>query len=199
MRGLEDGTDESPDESDPCFQRVEVRVVGNNRLAAEAARQEAERRGYGTLLLSTFVTGEAREVGRVLAALGREARQSGEPIVPPACLVAGGETTVTVRGSGKGGRNQELVLGAALELDGVEGIVVASVGTDGIDGPTDAAGAVADGTTIQRARADGLDPNDALARSDSYAFFKSLDDLIVTGPTGTNVMDIQVVLISATR
>ncbi|NIP56981.1 MAG: glycerate kinase, partial [Gemmatimonadetes bacterium] len=113
----------------------------------------------------------------------------------PVCLVAAGETTVTVRGPGRGGRNQELALGAALELDGVDGAVLASLGTDGIDGPTDAAGAVVDGTTLPRARARGLDPREALERNDAYPFFHSLGDLLVTGPTGTNVMDVVVTLV----
>jgi hypothetical protein len=142
-----------------------------------------------------FPAGEAREVGRVLAAIAREMRHSGEPVEPPGCLIAGGETTVTVRGAGKGGRNQELALSAALSFAGETGVLLASTGTDGIDGPTDAAGAFADGRTIQRARERGLDAGVALARNDSYPFFQALGDLIVTGPTGTNVMDLQLVFV----
>jgi hydroxypyruvate reductase len=196
-RGLEGAEEETPQEGDACFERVRATVIGNNRLAAEAARGEAERRGYRARLLTTLLTGEAREVGCVLAALGREIRCSGEPFAPPACWVAAGETTVTVVGDGKGGRNQELVLGAALELDGQDGIVVASLGTDGIDGPTDAAGALCDGATPARGRAAGLDARASLARNDAYGYFQALDDLIVTGPTGTNVMDVQVVLVGS--
>jgi len=194
-RGLRGDADESPKEGDDAFRSVEVHLVGNNRIAAEAARREAERRGYQTRLLSTSLTGEAREVGRVLAALGREMRRSGEPLGVPGCLIAAGETTVTVLGKGKGGRNQELALSAAIELIGEQGIFVGSIGTDGIDGPTDAAGAVTDGATVARAREAGFDPVDVLARNDAYTLLHALDELIVTGPTGTNVMDVQVVLV----
>jgi hydroxypyruvate reductase len=193
--GLEGAVAESPAAGDPCFERVEARIVGSNRLAAEAALAEAGRRGYGTLLLTTLLTGEAREVGRVLASVGLEVRRSGRPIAAPACLAAAGETTVTVAGAGRGGRNQEVALGAALALDGSDGVVVASLGTDGVDGPTDAAGAFASGATVRRARERGLDPVRALAGNDAYPFFRGLGDLIVTGPTGTNVMDVAVVMV----
>ncbi len=189
--GLRGEAEENPKAGDRCFERVEVCVVGNNRLAAEAALAEAGRLGYATRLLTTELTGEAREVGRELAAsaLAERATES----AAPTCLVAAGETTVTVTGSGSGGRNQELALGAALALAGSEGILLASAGTDGIDGPTDAAGAFADGATLRRARARGLDPEAALRNNDAYPFFEALGDLIVTGPTGTNVMDLQLV------
>ncbi len=186
---------ESPGPDAPCFANVDVRIVGSNRMAAHAALQEAERRGYGTRLLTTTLSGEASEVGRMLAARGLEIKGGRGPIAPPACLIASGETTVTVRGAGKGGRNQELVLGAALALHGREALLIASMGTDGIDGASHAAGAFADQTTIARAEALGLDAAAALTANDSTPFFEALDDLIVTGPTGTNVMDVQVVLI----
>lgn len=186
---------DTPKPGDPAFARVTVRVIGNGRLAAEAALAEAKRLGYEAYLLSDALTGEAREVGRSLAEIGRRVRDSGQPLPPPAALAAAGETVVTVRGPGQGGRNQELVLSAALELEGAEGILVTSLGTDGIDGPTDAAGAVATWTTVARARAGGLDPRVALERNDSYSFFRALGDLIITGPTGTNVMDVQLVLV----
>ncbi len=198
-RHLESGRDgrapESPKPGDPCFERVSPHIVGSNRMAAEAALAEADRRGYATQLLTTWLTGEAREAGRVLAAVGREIRHAGRPVAAPACVAAAGETTVTVRGHGRGGRNQELALGAATALEGTPGILVASMGTDGIDGPTDAAGASADGTTLARARHHGLDPTRALAENDAYPFFRALDDLIVTGPTGTNVMDVALVMV----
>jgi hydroxypyruvate reductase len=205
-RGLRGEAEESPGPGDPAFSHVETHVVGSNRLAAEAARREAERRGYRTLLLSTVVTGEAREVGRVLAGLGTEALRSGSPLAPPACLVAAGETTVTVTGAGRGGRNQEVALGAALALDDLwseaaaaeaDRVLVFAAGTDGIDGPTDAAGAIATVATCARARAAGLDPRRALADNDAYPFFSTLGDLVVTGPTGTNVMDLMLVLVDA--
>ena len=186
---------ESPGPEAPYFADVDVRIVGSNRVAAHAAMKEAECRGYETRLLTTTLSGEASEVGRMLAARGLEIRGAGGPITPPACLIAAGETTVNVRGAGKGGRNQELVLGAALALQGSGPLLMASMGTDGIDGASHAAGAFADQTTIARAEALGLDATAALTANDSTPFFEALDDLIVTGPTGTNVMDVQVVLI----
>jgi hydroxypyruvate reductase len=131
----------------------------------------------------------------MLAALAKEEVSAGRPLPLPACLVLGGETTVTVRGQGRGGRNQEVALGAALALEGWENVLVATLATDGTDGPTDAAGAFADGTTVARARALGLDPADYLARNDAYPFFAALGDLIITGPTGTNVNDLAFVLV----
>jgi glycerate 2-kinase len=198
---LEDGArgviPESPGPDAPFFGNADVRIVGNNQMAARAALQEAERLGYRTSLLTTTLSGEAREVGRALAEQALEVRRGSGPIAPPACLVASGETTVTVHGPGRGGRNQELVLGAAAVLDGEEPLLVASMGTDGIDGASHAAGAFADPTTIARAEALGLDAEAALTLNDSTPFFEALDDLIVTGPTGTNVMDIQIMLIPA--
>lgn len=207
-RGHRGQEDESPGPGNPVFETVAAHVVGSNRLAAEGALAEAERRGYAPLLLSTMITGEAREVGRVLAALGTEVLRSGSLISPSACLVAAGETTVTVTGAGRGGRNQEVALGAAVALDellrgdpdAAGRILVASLGTDGIDGPTDAAGAIATGETVARARERRLDapldPRSALADNDAYPFFEALGDLIVTGPTGTNVMDVMLVLVA---
>ncbi|HID86842.1 MAG TPA: glycerate kinase, partial [Anaerolineae bacterium] len=151
--------------------------------------------GFNTLLLSTFVEGEAREVGRVFAAVAKEIVHSGQPVPRPACVVAGGETTVTIRGQGKGGRNQELALAAALEIAGLEEAMVIGLATNGTDGPTDAAGALADGTTIQRAQARELDAARSLADNDSYHFFEVLGDLIITGPTNTNVNDLTFVLV----
>ncbi|TVR55977.1 MAG: glycerate kinase [Gemmatimonadales bacterium] len=195
LRGKEGMEEESPKEGDPGLGRVDWRLVGNNGMAVDAAREAAEALGFHTRILSTRLTGEAREVGRVLAAAGQEMRRSGEPVPLPGCLLAAGETTVSVVGSGRGGRNQELALGAALALEGEEGILVASLGTDGVDGPTNAAGAVVDGSTLSRARKRGLDPRDALARNDSHPLFASLGDLLLTGPTGTNVMDLHLVLV----
>jgi hydroxypyruvate reductase len=186
---------ETPGPDAPFFADVEVRIVGNNRMAAHSALQEAERRGYTARLLSTTLSGEAKEVGRMLAARGLEIKDGRGSIAPPACLIASGETTVDVRGTGRGGRNQELVLGGALVIHGRGPMLMASMGTDGIDGASHAAGAFADQTTISRAEALGLDAEATLAANDSTPFFEVLGDLIVTGPTGTNVMDIQVVLI----
>ncbi|MGQ9681178.1 MAG: glycerate kinase type-2 family protein [Anaerolineae bacterium] len=184
---------ETPKVGDPVFARVQNVIVASNRLAAEAALARARALGLQALLLSTYIEGEAREVGRVVAGLAREEALHGAPLQRPACLILGGETTVTVRGRGKGGRNQELALAAALALEGLTGVVVASLATDGSDGPTDAAGALADDTTLERARAAGLDPQKALAENDSYHFFAALGDLLVTGPTMTNVNDLMFV------
>jgi glycerate 2-kinase len=186
---------ETPKEGDPIFAKVQNLMVGNNRMALLAAREQAETLGFKTLLLSSCLEGEAREVGQVLAAVGKEILLSGHPLGPPACVLAGGETTVTLRGPGKGGRNQELALAAAIALDGFSRISLLSAGTDGTDGPTDAAGALADGATCARARAAGLNPAQFLARQDAYNFFASLGDLLITGPTRTNVMDIMCLLI----
>ena len=184
---------ETPKAGDPAFARVQNVIVASNRLAAEAALARARALGLQALLLSTYIEGEAREVGRILAALAQEEAQHGHPLPRPACLIMGGETTVTVHGGGKGGRNQELVLAAAPAIDGLAGVVVASLATDGSDGPTDAAGALADSATLSRARAAGLDPLEALAENDSYHFFSALGDLLITVPTMTNVNDLMFV------
>jgi len=185
---------ETPKPGDPAFERVQHVVVGSNRLAALAAVERARELGFNALLLSTYVEGEAREVAQVAAALAKGVRAHGDPLPPPACLVWGGETTVTIRGKGKGGRNQELALAAALQLSGWPGVLMMALATDGTDGPTDAAGAVVTGETIARARALGLDPLAALEANDSYPFFDALGDLLRTGPTGTNVNDLLFIL-----
>ncbi len=199
--GLEGSIQDTPKPGDRVFERVQNVVVGSNRLAARAAAEKARELGFNPLVLSTFVEGEAREVARVIAGLAKGLRRgettesSGKPLAKPACLVLGGETTVTLRGNGKGGRNQELALSAALALDGWQGLLVASLATDGSDGPTDAAGAFADGYTVARAAQLGMDPNVYLNRNDSYHFFEKLDDLLITGPTNTNVNDLILIFV----
>jgi hydroxypyruvate reductase len=170
-------------------------LVGTNAIALRSARHEAERRGYATRILSAEITGEARELARGHAALGRSIETASEPIAPPACLLSGGEPTVTLTGNGKGGRNQEFALAAALALEGSRRVLLLSAGTDGSDGPTDAAGAFADGTTVARAAALGLDAQRHLDAHDAYPLFEALGDLVRTGPTLTNVMDLHVVLV----
>ena len=150
--------------------------------------------GYQTLILSSLVEGETREVAKVHGAILKESIRTGTPLAPPACLISGGETTVTIRGKGKGGRNQEFVLACGIEIAGWEGATVFSAGTDGTDGPTDAAGACADWRMVERARERGLDPDTALQENDAYPFFERLGDLIITGPTNTNVMDIRILI-----
>ena len=146
--------------------------------------------GFNALLLTTYLQAEAREAGRMLAAIARELASSGHPLPRPACIVAGGETTVTLRGSGRGGRNQELALAAVADLAGLPDLALVALATDGGDGPTDAAGAVVTGATLDRARALGLDPAEHLARNDAYPFFDALGDLLKPGPTETNVNDL---------
>ena len=194
-RGCSGQVPETPKAGEPAFAHHQTVMIGSNRIALQAAAQQARHLGYTPLVLSSSVQGEAREIARMHAAMAHEIRQSGQPLSPPVCILAGGETTVTLRGTGKGGRNQEFALAAAMDIDGLPDVVMLSGGTDGTDGPTDAAGAVVDGATIDRAQALGLSPGDFIQRSDSYHFFAALDDLICTGPTGTNVMDIYLLLV----
>ena len=193
-RGVAGQAPETPKPGDPIFERVQNLIVGSNELAALAAVEQARKEGLNSLLLTTYLEGEAREVGKVAAALAKELLRNGRPLPCPACLVMGGETTVTVRGSGTGGRNQELALAAAIALAGWEGTMVGTLATDGSDGPTDAAGAIATGQTIYRAQQLGLNPFAFLENNDSYRFFQALGDLVVTGPTNTNVNDLLFIL-----
>ena len=186
---------ETPKTEDIAFKKVYNVVVGNNRPASPAAYERLKIAGLNTLLLTTTLEGEARHAGVMLASIAREVSVSGNPVPRPAGMVAGGETTVTVTGKGVGGRNQELVLAAASKLRGSDGIVLASLSTDGIDGPTDAAGAVVDGKTVMRALKMGLAPEKFLAENNSYRFFSRLGDLVFTGPTGTNVNDVSVIVV----
>src|SRR5579864_561708 len=192
---LSGNVSETPKPGDKIFERVQNLIVGSNRLAVDAAAQQARALGYHTLVLSTFIEGETRDVARVHAAIAKEIRASGRPVKPPACVISGGETTVTIRGKGLGGRNQEFALAAALDIAGMKDTVILSAGTDGTDGPTDAAGAIADGTTVARASAKGLDARAFLTNNDSYNFFEPIGGLIKTGPTGTNVADVRIVLV----
>ena len=192
---------ETPKPGDPLFDGVGHCIVGNNRIALDAAAASARSHGYDVVVLSTEVQGEAREAARWLAAEVRRVAQALTPDARPVCLLSGGETTVTLTGPGKGGRNQEFALAFALEIEGLHGVDLLSAGTDGTDGPTDAAGAFADGGTASLARGAGLDPASSLRENDSYGFFAELgrragvSSLLVTGPTGTNVMDIQAVIV----
>ncbi len=193
--GIEGRLPETPKPGDPLFRRVSHRIVGSNRVAAKAAVQRAEAMGYRALLLSTFVEGEAREVAKVAAALVKGVLAHGDPLPPPLCLVWGGETTVTVRGRGRGGRNQELALAAALALEGYPHFLLMALATDGTDGPTEAAGGLVDGETAARIRTAGLDPAALLAENDAYHALQAAGDLLITGPTGTNVNDLLVILL----
>jgi glycerate-2-kinase len=186
---------ETPKKGDEAFRKVFNIVVGNNRLASQKAKEYLASQGLNTLLLTATLEGEARHIGTMLSAIANEIAKSGNPVAKPAGIIAGGETTVTVVGKGLGGRNQEIALSAAKKLSGIEGAVIASLSTDGVDGPTDAAGAVVDGKTIAKAHSMGLNPEKFLAENDSYRFFAKLGDLIFTGPTGTNVNDISVIIV----
>jgi glycerate 2-kinase len=187
--------EETPKPGDKIFQKTCNTIVGSNALAVDAAADEARRLGYHTLVLSTYLEGEAREVARVHAAIAREIYSHDRPVSRPACVISGGETTVTVRGKGLGGRNQEFALAAAVEIADLRDVAILSAGTDGTDGPTDAAGAMVDCTTLTRAQALGLSAAAFLQNNDSYHFFEATGDLIKTGPTGTNVADVQLILI----
>jgi glycerate-2-kinase len=185
---------ETPKAGDKAFTKVHNIIVGNNLTASSAAYSSLKNAGLHALLLSSCLEGQARDVGTMLASMANEIFTSGNPVAKPAGIVAGGETTVTVVGKGKGGRNQEIALGAALKMGNMDGVVVASLSTDGVDGPTDAAGAIVDGKTMLRVHNLGLNPRKFLAENNSYSFFLKLGDLIFTGPTGTNVCDVSVIV-----
>jgi hydroxypyruvate reductase len=194
--------EETPGPEHPAFARTRHVLVGSNQQAAAAALGAAHNEGMHTLLLTTYAQGEARFVGRMLAAVAREMATTGlptsttHPLLPrPACLVVGGETTVTLRGSGHGGRNQELALAAVRDMAGLQDVALVTLATDGGDGPTDAAGAVVTGETLQRAARQGLDPDSFLANNDAYPFFAALDDLLRPGATHTNVNDLAFVFV----
>jgi len=191
IRGL---VPETPKDGEPVFQRVRNIIIGSNKMATDAARKAAELLGYRTTVISAELSGEASIVAGELA---RKAIDFKKALAPgdKACLIAGGETTVTVRGNGKGGRNTELALVFGMEIKGLPGITFLSAGTDGTDGPTDAAGAFVDGQTVAKAAGASIDAGEYLKNNDSYTFFNRTGDLFITGPTGTNVMDIQIILL----
>jgi glycerate 2-kinase len=198
MARLEEGAagrvPETPKRGDRIFANVHNVLVGSNRLALQAAASQAKGLGYSTLILSSSIQGETRDAARTHAEILREIMRSNNPLRRPACLLSGGETIVTVTGTGKGGRNQEFALASAIYLSDEENWAVLSAGTDGTDGPTDAAGAFADGSTVSRAAKLGVSANEHLIENDAYPFFDRVGDLIRTGPTGTNVMDLHVLL-----
>jgi len=214
-RGAAGEIPETPKSGDPTFKKVQNVVVGNNLQAAQAAVSQAQTEGFNTLLLTTSLQGEASVAGQIMSAIAQQVTATGDPIPRPACIIAGGETTVTLsaphpsplpkgegerppspfgRGAGgeggKGGRNQELALGAVAELAGLEDVMLIALATDGDDGPTDAAGAVVTGETLRRAALSGLNPSEFLARNDAYNFFDPLGDLLKPGLTHTNVCDL---------
>ncbi|MGB7574022.1 MAG: glycerate kinase [Thermodesulfobacteriota bacterium] len=193
--GREGKVEETPKPGEAAFEKVSNILIGSNILALREAKKEAESLGFNTLILSSSIEGETREASRFHTALAKEVISSGNPIPRPACILSGGETTVTIKGKGLGGRNQEFVLAGALEISGVEKVILLSGGTDGTDGPTDASGALADHTTVHRAKTMGLNPKAHLENNDAYPFFQKLGDLLITGPTHTNVMDVRIILV----
>lgn len=195
QRGVNGTEPETPKPGDSIFDKTQSLAIGSSILSIEAAENEAAALGYNTLILSSFIEGETRDVAKVHTAIIKEILKSGNPVPRPACIISGGETTVTIRGDGLGGRNMEFALAAAIEIEGLDGVVVLSGGTDGTDGPTDAAGAVADGTTMQRGMTHGHNASEFLKNNDSYHFFEGLEDLLMTGPTMTNVMDLRILLV----
>jgi hydroxypyruvate reductase len=186
---------EPPRPDDPRFADNTVRIIASSALSLEAAAQHAALRGVAAHILSDSVEGEARDVAQVMAAIAREVDLRNRPFPRPAVLLSGGETTVTVRGKGKGGRNAEFLLAFALAIDGIDGITALAADTDGIDGSEDNAGAFADGSSASRMRAAGIDPRAALANNDAWTAFHAVGDLFVTGPTGTNVNDFRAILV----
>jgi len=194
--GIQGKAPETPKEGDRVFENVFNLIVGSNILSLEAASLKAKRLGYKTLILSSMVEGETREVALVHSAIAKEIVKTGKPIAPPACIISGGETTVTIRGDGLGGRNQEFCLAAALDIaELAPRVVILSGGTDGNDGPTDAAGALVDPLTVARGRDAGMEARVFLDNNDAYHFFEKTKDLLMTGPTNTNVMDVRFVLV----
>ncbi len=200
-RGLRGEAPETPKPGDPIFRRNRVVIVANNLSALQAAASALRDRGYNVLILTDRLRGEAREVAKALAAVVESVAHNSMPVRPPAALLAGGETTVTVRGAGRGGRNQELCLALALSLGPRPPFhyAAACMGTDGIDGNSPAAGAVVDDRTLEEAQRLGLDPREYLEDNNSYAFFERLGRAIVTGYTGTNVNDVFIALVQPPR
>jgi glycerate 2-kinase len=193
--GKEGEKEETPKPGEVVFEKVYNSLIGSNILALRAAEKEAKFLGFNTLILSSSMVGETRESALFHSAIAKEVISSGNPIPTPACILSGGETTVTIKGTGLGGRNQEFALAGAIEISGIEKVVLLSGGTDGTDGPTDATGAVADHTTVDRANSMGMDPKAYLKDNNAYPFFKKLGDLLITGPTHTNVMDVRILLV----
>ncbi len=193
-RGVQGQIPETPKPGEVPFSRIQHHVIGNNRATIERMAQRAKALGLRPMILTTTLCGEARDIGKLFGDLAKEMHVSGNPVRPPACLLAGGELTVTVNGKGMGGRAQEFALAAAPSLEGLSRVFVAGFGTDGTDGPTAAAGAIADGNTISRARKKGMSHEAALVENDSYGFFHRAGGHVITGPTGTNVNDVYMIL-----
>ena len=194
-KGARGETEETPKPGDPRLERAVYSLMANAHLSLCAAAEFFESRGIPQVILGDTVTGESSEVAKVYAALAREVRGFGQPFYPPVAMISGGETTVTLRGNGRGGRCTEFLLSLGVSLDGLDGVWALACDTDGIDGSEDNAGAVLSPDALVRARAAGLEPKKMLANNDGYGFFSALGDLVVTGPTRTNVNDFRVILV----
>jgi hydroxypyruvate reductase len=190
---------DAPKPDDPRFSRNEMHIIASASVSLEAAAEEARRQGVKAVILSDSIEGEAREVGHVHAAIAREVAIRNRPFRKPVVILSGGETTVTLRGKGKGGRNSEFLLSLAIGIEGTEGICALAADTDGIDGSEDNAGAFCNTSTITRLRAKGLDPKALLANNDAWSAFDAIGDLFVPGPTGTNVNDFRAILVRPSR
>ncbi len=195
LKGKKGKVPETPKPNDPIFRNVQNFIVGNNRLACKAIEKKLKKMKVTTLFLTSFLEGEAKYAGQFYSAIALEKYSNRDHFSSPQAIIIGGETTVTVTGKGKGGRNQEAVLSASTKISGLDGISIASIGTDGIDGPTDAAGSIIDGKSFLKAKKLGISPYDSIRNNDSYNFFNNISDLIYTGLTGTNVNDIAVIIV----
>jgi hydroxypyruvate reductase len=189
--------EETPKQGNICFRNVGNVIIGSNLMALKAAETVANKEGFHTLLLSSRLQGEARELAKFYAAIAQEIGESRYPYPSPVCILGGGEPTVTVRGKGRGGRNTELALACAIEIQGLRKTVFLAAGTDGTDGPTDAAGAVVNGLSYRNAVKRGIEPEHYLEQNDSYTLFQKTRELLMTGPTRTNVMDVHVLLVGS--
>jgi len=194
--GADGSIEENPVKGSPVFEKITNLIIASNIISLNSAKEEAERKGYNSIILSSMIEGDTTDTAAWHTKIALEVLNSSNPVPPPACIISGGETTVRIKGEGLGGRNMEFALQTAKMIEGNISITAASIGTDGTDGPTDSAGAVADGNTVGKAAQAGLNINKYIDNNDSYHFFKKIDDLIITGPTNTNVMDVRILLVA---
>lgn len=194
--GIDKKIEENPDEDSSFFKNITNLVIASNIIALKAAKETAEKIGYNSIILSSLIEGDTKAAALWHSRIAKEVLASSNPVEIPVCIISGGETTVVVQGNGLGGRNMEFAIQAANFITGLENVIMASIGTDGTDGPTDAAGAIAHGFTVKNAMAKGIEIDKYIENNDSYHFFEKLEDLIITGPTNTNVMDVRIILIT---
>jgi hydroxypyruvate reductase len=197
LRHLERGEDETPKPGDPRLERARTVMIATPQMSLEAAANVARAAGVAPLIFGDSIEGEAREVGRVMAGIARQVSLRDQPAAKPVVLLSGGETTVTVRGKGRGGRNVEFLLSLAVELHGLPEVFALAADTDGIDGAEEVAGAIITPDTLARAQAQGINAKERLADNDGHGFFEALGDQVITGPTLTNVNDFRAILVTA--